>query len=110
MTVSNIQAVAFALTPGAAEALERCARGVGNMAWDGMAKGVKYARNALYVGVALTTIAATGAVLSDEDSTARRYACATVATLGAGLATLSAKRLYDATSLLQRLINSGFRL
>ena len=107
MPISNTQAVAFALTPGAAEALERQALGAGNMAWDGMAKGVKYARNALYVGVALTTIAATGAALSDDASETSQYACATVATLGAGLATLAAKRLYDATSFLQKAINSG---
>jgi hypothetical protein len=109
MTMSNTQAIGFALIPGAAESLERHAIGLGNMAWDGMAKGVKYARNALYFGVAFTAIAATGAALSGEDSTTRQYACATVATVGAGVATLAAKRLYDATSFLQSVVNSGAR-
>ena len=112
MTISNIQAIGFALMPGAAEFLERYAVGVGGMAtinMDGAATSVKYARNVLYVGVALTTIAATGVALSDEDNTTRQYTCATVATLGAGLATFAAKKLYDATSFLQRVINYGAR-
>ena len=42
MGMSNTQAVRFALTPGHAEALEVAANCVGNFAWLGMAKGVKY--------------------------------------------------------------------
>ena len=48
MRMSNIQAVGFALNPGSAEALERNVIRSGNMAWDGMSKGIKHARNAFY--------------------------------------------------------------
>ena len=104
MSMSNIQALAFALRPGAAEYLEKYAISAGNIAWDGMVKGVKYARNALYVSVALTIIAGIGATLST-----RQYACATVATMGAVLAIVAAKRLYNTTLFLQRAINAGLR-
>jgi hypothetical protein len=108
MSMSNTQAVRFALTPGAAEALESYANSASNLAWYGAAKAVKYTRNALYVGVALTTIAAMGASLTD--STATQYACTTLATLSVGFTTLAAKRLYDATSFIQGAINSQSRL
>jgi hypothetical protein len=110
MTISNTQAVKLALIPGAAETLENAAISSGNLAWDGMAKTVKYARNTLYVGVALTAIGATIAALSGEDNTTRQYAGATVGAIGTSIATFAAKKLWDATSLVQTTYNSGGRL
>jgi hypothetical protein len=109
MTISNSQAARLALVPGAAEFLERYAvDSAGNMAWDGMIKDVKYARNALYLGMALTAIGAAGATLSVGDNTTRQYVCATVATLGAGVTILAAKRLYGAATFFQRVISNSY--
>lgn len=109
MTISNIQAAGIALIPGIAESIETHATYEGNLAWAGMAKGVKYARNALYFTGALTIIAATGAALANGDSTTTQYACTTVATLSAGVATLAANKLYKATSFLQAAADLGAR-
>lgn len=54
MAMSNIHAIVFALTPCVAETLERHANSTGNLACSGMANSVKYERNVLYFGVALT--------------------------------------------------------
>lgn len=105
MEMSNIQAVGFALIPGAVEGLERQAIEVGNMAWDGTAKRVKYSRNALYLGFALTAIGATGATIGTTGAVL--YTGTVLAILGVGITILAAKRLYNATSFLQVAINSG---
>lgn len=107
MTMTNTQAVRFALMPGEAETLKRKADRSGNLGWWRLAEEIMDSRDILYVGISLTTLAAIGAALSV--SRTRQYACPTVATFGAGIATLAAKRLYDATSLLQSYINSGNR-
>jgi hypothetical protein len=99
--MSNIQAVKFALTPGDAEAIERLADDKGNMAWYWLAKSVKYSRNYLYAGLAITTIAVTGRNFAMIGPCSSKI----VATLGIGLAAFSAKDLYDATSFLQSAVN-----
>ena len=99
--ISNTEAARLALIPGVAEglaeSLETHSIRVGNMALDG-SKRIIYCRKAMYFGIALTTIATAGALQSDEDHAIRRYSCAAVATLGAAVTGLAAKRLYDVTS------------
>lgn len=105
--MSNTQAILLAFLPGCVEVLEQHSIQAGNMAWDGMAKGVKYARNALYGSIALVAIASIGIARSNNPMI--KYPCAVIVISGAILAILSAKKLYDDTSLIQRLINSGMR-
>lgn len=109
MEMTNSQAIRFALTPGHAEELEHLSNCYGNLAWLGMAKAVKYSRNALYFSAALTTVAGLGAVLSGANHTTRQYACAAVAVLGAGLSALSAKGLYNDTLRIQLIVNAPKR-
>lgn len=90
----TLRDVLFALTPGGAECLKHKAQRATNFALVGTATGMQYARNGFYCGVALTAIAAIGSAKSDDSTT--RYACATAATLGAGVVTVAAKFLYDA--------------
>jgi hypothetical protein len=104
MFMSNFEAVRFALTPGAAESLERQANDLGNLAQCGVAKSVKYKRNLLYVSAALTAIATIGAILA-ATGTALQFRCMVVAVLSAVQTILSAKMLYDVTAFLQPTIN-----
>src|SRR5687767_5722438 len=102
MTMSNMHALAFALIPGQVEALERHSNYAGNLAWYGMSKGVKYSRNILFVGIAVTVIAAKCAKTShDKNKKIRKYACASVAVLGAGITLIATKRLHYFTKMIQ---------
>lgn len=107
MTISNNQAVGLALIPGAAEMLERRSIIIGNMSWIGMAKAVKYTRNALYCGVALAIIGAIGAAIGTTG--APFYISTITAALGTIITICATKALYDATLSIQRAINSGAR-
>lgn len=98
MFISTSMAIKLALRPGDAEALGTYANNKGYLALSGIAKGVKYARNGLYISVALTVIAAIGAGLAATGAVLQ-YSCAIVATCGVGLAIMYAKRLYDITAL-----------
>ncbi|MEM1282184.1 MAG: hypothetical protein AAGG81_01380 [Chlamydiota bacterium] len=105
MSFSNTDALKLALIPGAAESLERWALIKRNMGWLGMAKGVKYQRDALYVGIALTTIGVAGMYFC-EPHTMSDVVGKSVVALGVGLSGLASKRLYDATSLVQTVTDS----
>ena len=104
MTMSNIDAVMFALTPGAAEQIMEEANRSGNAAWLGMATGVKYARDAVYIGVALVAIAALGAAFTAAIGTATL-----VASIGASLTTFAAVKLYEMTAFIQLAVNANRR-
>jgi hypothetical protein len=106
--VSNIHSARLALVPGVVESFEKEAVATGNMAWSGMTKGIKYARNALYVCAAVVVIAAVGAALA-ATGTVLQYVFIAVVILGSVHTGLAAKRLYDAASLLHSSINAGFR-
>lgn len=105
MTISNIQAVKLALMPGTAEALERQATQAGNLAFLGMANGIKVARNVLYVAIGCTAIA-TRKAFTSEGSTIKRIGYTTLATLGIGTTALVAKILYKRTVFGQHAINN----
>lgn len=106
ISMSPFQATMLALLPGQAETLEHIANCRGNMGWAGMAMGVRYARNALYVGTALTTLATIGMRKSDG---VMKCMSGAVCVLGAGLTVGSAKKLYDSTSFVRDCFNKGYR-
>lgn len=108
MVMSNIKAVVVALAPGAAEAVAKRAANLGNMEWNGAARTIRYTRNILYCGSALAAIAMTAAN-SSKESPAMQYACTAITFAGTCLATVAAKKLYDATALLQRAVNASYR-
>lgn len=106
MTMSNAQAVGFALIPCA---LNGQAIGVRNLALDGMVTRVQNLRIALYADVLATAAGATGAgVLYGADihpAFKCGYVFATI--LATGMSILAANKLCKHTSALQQAINSA---
>lgn len=98
MNMSTIQALEFSLVPGNAERLERYSERNGNMAWNGFARSIKYARNAFYISFALTSIAAIGnSFFSGEENKGSLEVCRLLTVLGVGCSSLLGKKLYDAS-------------
>jgi hypothetical protein len=58
----------------------------------------------VYISLALVAIGTAGSILSDEDATTQQIAFKSVAVLGAGLTTLAAKSLYNASSFLSSIM------
>lgn len=104
MLVSNLQVALFVLAPGAAESLESRANIDGNMAWQGIAKSVKYTRNALYIGIALTALATFSMCFAE--SVEKKIICGSLIGLGLTLVAWSAKKLYDEAGEIRRIFNS----
>jgi|GEM_PF-3100102 len=100
MTMSNMEAVTFALTPGSEK---EGVFGINGTQWNKMGQPVRYARNALYCGVAIATITAIAAGLSDDKS--KQYAYAILSAISAGLTGVAAKKLYEATAFVQKILN-----
>lgn len=109
MSMSNLQAIKIALIPCAAESLERRFSEEGNLGWCGMATSVKFERNALYFCTAMTAMASVGMLQSDESSEYRKLAFAGTTVICASITALVAKRLYDVTSAIQKLVNTAPR-
>lgn len=103
--ISNTQAIALALVPGYAENAEREASDASNLAWLGLAKGIRISRNRCYLGLAATLIGFFGVGFS-KHSSLLRYGGITLATVGGGFTCFSGYDLYQATALFQRVFNS----
>lgn len=103
--VSNLRTISFALTPNQAKNIEHIATGCSKMAWDEIAKVVRFARNALYVSIALTALAAIGTGILDG---VMKHISVTVCVLAVGLTVGSAKRLYDCALFVQECIDFGW--
>lgn len=89
--------VRAALIPGYAES---AAQETGDRWLFEEADRVRYARNALYLSAAITTIAAIGA---SGDNTSRRPICSAIFGIGSGIMIVSAAQLYKAISSLGRM-------
>lgn len=102
MTITGSQAIRLALIPGQAETLEDLADRRQNFQWKEMAREVKVKRNTLYFCLATAIIGIAVVEFSSERSphqlAGRRFlnGCAT------GLAILTAKKLYEAVTAVQR--------
>lgn len=105
MRLTNLQAFELALVPGNAETLERAALNEGNLALDGIAKNIKYTRNALYISVALTAFAATGVIFSDKENLGIQKSYTILTLVGSGFSTLLSWKLYNVTSNFQQIKN-----
>ena len=92
------------MKPGSAEALIRQANHCGNFACSGLGIAMQDGRNAIYVGSALSAIAATGAVVSGG-SAIPLCGCAVIGALGLGLTIRGAQLLYRTTSQVVSTIN-----
>ncbi len=88
-------AAGFALIPGAAEYVEQTANHQGSLALFQTAKQIKYLRNVLYFGVALTAIGATGEVIGTTKAVL--YTTKVVGILGFGITSFAATKLYHLT-------------
>ena len=97
--MSNEDALIFAFVPGAAEELERAANGSGNFAWYGMAKRIKYCRNAFYIFSALMTIGTVGTYFSG--ASVAKYAFQALTGVSFSLTGLALFRLHYFTTYLQ---------
>lgn len=101
MTLTNTQLATLILIPGYAEVLETKANSNGNTAWCGIARGVRYARNALLTGVTLTIIGVAGTVFNGNSTDA--------AYRGLGLTLLAGVKLCESSYTLLR-IWPGFEI
>lgn len=106
--MTNKDALIFAFVPGQAEIVERAANRCGNLAWYGMAQGVKYTRNAFYIFTALTAIGTIGTFYSGISIARFGFQVLTGASFT--LTGLALFRLHHFTTLLQRAYNAGARL
>jgi hypothetical protein len=107
--MSNTQAAQLALVPGRAEAGETLATNRGNMAWNGIFRGVKIARNLTYIASAVTTIGVIGSLFSKNSPTQKKVFKATAA-IGIGATALAAKGLYNKAKEMQAHFNAGGRI
>lgn len=101
-SMSNSQALQFALTPGAAEKLETISQNRGNLAWQGLAKGIKYARNFFFATATFTAVAATKTATNQNS-----YAYVVLTAIGIGASFYTAQKLYQKAKTLQQLIQQG---
>ena len=81
--------------------MEASSNAVGNLAWNGLAKGVKYSRNALYTSVGSAAVFATGAYLTGGSSAAS-YSCTALSTVSVAVSGVAAKRLFDSVQMVKR--------
>lgn len=123
--MTTTQAAICISIPGYAELLENKANCEGNLGWHGIAKKIKYTRNSLFAGVALTAIGVVGLTkkspikfdpvtpfgvrtisLRSNFSTRKSGKFGAIATLGIGISALSAKEQYETASLILGVIKS----
>lgn len=103
MTLSPINAFFLGLFPGLAEQEERCALALGDRERALVMRGIRFAREAVYLSSAIGTIATLGCLASPDTGEAGYYACAFTAFLGISTTLLSAEKLYMMISLAQAL-------
>lgn len=106
MALSNIQAMALALIPGRAEAFKKGAMLAGQQSWIAIAERVRSVRNQVYWDVVFTAAATIGFV-SFSPSTTYKYIYGAFIALGFAATGLNTKKLHEATSFVQGIINSA---